>query len=174
MPDVLRHDLSVVFCGSAAGAASARAGAYYAGKGNLFWPILHKSDFTPRRLAPSEFELLPDYGIGLTDLAKHSSGSDADLPADAYDPEALKRKIMCFRPDILAFNGKRSACAYFARRQVDYGPQADTVGQTLTYVLPSTAGLARRYWDEDWWRRLAALGRERRHHGEYCSDQEPT
>ncbi len=163
LPDVLRHDLSIVFCGSAAGAASARAGAYYAGKGNLFWPILHKAGFTPRRLAASEFEMLPDYGFGLTDLAKHASGSDAELPLDAYDPDALELKIMRYRPDILAFNGKRPACAYFAQRQVEYGLQADTVGQTLTYVLPSTAGLARRYWDDGWWERLAALGRERRH-----------
>ena len=58
-----------MICGSAAGRRSAAAGAYYAGPGNKFWRILHESGLTPRRLAPEEFALLPDVGIGLTDLA---------------------------------------------------------------------------------------------------------
>jgi TDG/mug DNA glycosylase family protein len=36
LPDLLRPGLRVVFIGTAAGAASARAGAYYAGPGNQF------------------------------------------------------------------------------------------------------------------------------------------
>lgn len=162
LPDVLQRDLSIVFCGSAAGAASARVGAYYAGSGNLFWPTLYQAGFTPHRLAPNEFDTLPDYGFGLTDLAKHASGSDAELPVGVYDPGALNRKILRFRPDILAFNGLGPARAYFARRRIDYGPQPETVGQTLTYVLPSTSGLARRYWDAGWWSKLAVLSKERR------------
>jgi G:T/U-mismatch repair DNA glycosylase len=40
LPDLLRPGLRIVFCGTAAGTASARAGAYYAGPGNAFWPTL--------------------------------------------------------------------------------------------------------------------------------------
>lgn len=36
LPDLLRPGLRVVFCGTAAGAASALSGAYYAGRGNRF------------------------------------------------------------------------------------------------------------------------------------------
>ena len=76
LPDVLGSGLSIVFCGSAAGAASARAGAYYAGPGNRFWPTLYRVGLTPRILAPADFRTVRRYGIGLTDLCKTESGSD--------------------------------------------------------------------------------------------------
>jgi TDG/mug DNA glycosylase family protein len=37
LPDVLKPGLKVVFCGTAVGNKSARASAYYAGRGNQFW-----------------------------------------------------------------------------------------------------------------------------------------
>ena len=43
LPDVLPPGLAVVICGTAAGTASARAGAYYAGPGNAFWATLTRS-----------------------------------------------------------------------------------------------------------------------------------
>ncbi len=48
--DLLRPGLRVVFCGTAAGAVSAAKGAYYAGPGNRFWPMLAKTGLTPRQL----------------------------------------------------------------------------------------------------------------------------
>ena len=76
LPDVLAPGLRVVFCGTAAGAVAARVGAPYAGPGNRFWWVLHEIGLTPRELRPQEFRELPRYGIGLTDVAKHASGSD--------------------------------------------------------------------------------------------------
>ena len=58
LPDVLAPGLHVVFCGSAAGAVSARVGAYYAGPGNRSWPTLHRVGLTPRLLAPTEFRIV--------------------------------------------------------------------------------------------------------------------
>ena len=43
LPDVLGPNLKVVFCGTAAGAVSAKRRAYYAGPGNKFWQTIHKS-----------------------------------------------------------------------------------------------------------------------------------
>ncbi len=144
-----------MFCGSAAGRASARRGAYYAGPGNLFWPTLAKVGLTPRRLAPEEFHSLPDFGLGLTDLNKRAHGADAELPPGLDDPAALRAKIRRFRPGILAFVGKRPA-RVFLDRVPGYGLQTERLGPTGLYVLPSPSGAARRYWDEGWWR---ALGR---------------
>ena len=79
LPDVLKPGLRVVFCGTAVGSKSARAGAYYAGRGNQFWSVLYRVGLTPRQLEPQEFRLLLQYGIGLTDLAKRRSGSDGVL-----------------------------------------------------------------------------------------------
>ena len=77
--DVLEPGLRLVFCGTAAGTASARAGAYYAGPGNAFWPALYETGLTPELLEPAEFARLPEFGIGLTDICKVSFGSDAEV-----------------------------------------------------------------------------------------------
>lgn len=46
LPDLLRPGLQVAFCGTAAGTASARAKAYYAGPGNSFWRTLFATGMT--------------------------------------------------------------------------------------------------------------------------------
>ena len=155
LPDVLGPGLRIVFCGSAAGAASAREGAYYAGPGNRFWPTLQRVGLTPRLLAPPEFRCVRRYGIGLTDLCKTESGSDAGLSGEADDKAALSAKIVRHRPAILAFNGKRAAGVYLEAGTLDYGEQTQRIGETAVHVLPSTSGAARRWWDEAFWRRVA-------------------
>jgi len=160
LPDVLGPGLRVVFCGSAAGAVSARAGAYYAGPGNRFWPTLHRVGLTPRLLAPAEFSTVLRYGIGLTDLCKTESGADASLSREADDANALAAKIARYRPAILAFNGKRAAGVFLDAATIDYGEQAERIGETAIHVLPSTSGAARRWWDETFWRRVADAIRE--------------
>ena len=160
LPDVLSPGLRIVFCGSAAGAVSARVGAYYAGPGNRFWPTLHRVGLTPRLLAPAEFRTVLRYGIGLTDLCKTESGADADLSRQADDAAALTAKIAQHRPTILAFNGKRAARVFLAAETLDYGEQARRIGGTAIHVLPSTSGAARRWWDESFWRRVAGAVRE--------------
>ena len=159
LPDVLGPGLRIVFCGSAAGAVSARLGAYYAGPGNMFWPTLHRVGLTPRLLAPAEFHAVLSHGIGLTDLCKTESGADADLSRQADDAAALAAKIAQHRPAILAFNGKRAARVFLAAESLDYGQQARRIGETEIHVLPSTSGAARRWWDETFWRRVADAAR---------------
>jgi len=156
LPDLLRPGLRLVICGSAAGTRSAAVGAYYAGPGNKFWRILHESGLTPRLLEPAEFPLLTDYGIGLTDLAKRYAGADAGIRRGHDDVAGLVGKIETFRPAHLAFNGKRAARAVLAR-EVAYGPQAETIGASRLIVLPSTAGLASRWWNPGPWHALAAV-----------------
>ena len=112
LPDVMARNLAVVFCGSAVGSASARRGAYYAGPGNAFWPTLFEVGLTPRLLKPSEYRQVLDYGLGLTDLAKHVSGSDDTLSEGDFDRKGLRTKIERYEPRILAFTSKRAAEEY--------------------------------------------------------------
>lgn len=156
LPDVLQPGLAIVFCGTAAGAASARARAYYAGPGNGFWPTLHAVGLTPRRLAPAEFRLVTQFGLGLTDLAKTVFGNDDALPRGSFDVGRVERAILEARPRILAFTSKRAA-REFLGVSTDYGRQSRTLGDTLLYVLPSPSGAARSHWDLAPWRALAEL-----------------
>lgn len=156
LPDVLSQGLKVVFCGSAVGPTSARVGAYYAGPGNQFWDVLPRIGLTPRRFKPEDFGTLLDYGVGLTDLAKRRSGTDDQLDSAAFDVEDLRAKMRKFAPMALAFNGKRAATEYFGS-PVAYGRQPQEIESTTVFVLPSTSGAARGYWNEDFWKELAAF-----------------
>lgn len=156
LPDVLQPELTLVFCGTAAGRRSAADRAYYAHPGNLFWRALHQSGLTPRQLVPAEFTQLPGYGIGLTDLAKHHFGNDSELPRDAFDAAALTDKILFYAPRFLAFTSKNGARAALGHA-VDYGLQADRIGNTQVFVLPSPSGQARGHWSLAPWLALANL-----------------
>jgi TDG/mug DNA glycosylase family protein len=160
LPDILEPGLRVVFCGTAPGTASAKARAYYAGPGNAFWQALHLTGLTPVELVPAEFARLPEHGIGLTDICKVSSGSDAEVGVAGFDVGALQEKIAAAEPGYLAFNGKNAARGAL-ERDVLYGPQDEQIGGAAVWVLPSTSGRARRFWKIEPWRELAlACGAE--------------
>lgn len=164
LPDVLGHSLILLFCGTAASEVSARLGAYYANPTNAFWTTLHYTGLTPRRLQPQEFRELLNLRIGLTDLAKGVSGSDRRLQARDMLRERLNRSIQCYEPQIVAFTSKaawRGWQGLASRDSVTYGWQAETLGETAFYVLPSPSGAARGYWDLAPWRALADEYRRR-------------
>jgi double-stranded uracil-DNA glycosylase len=154
LPDILRPGLQVVFCGTAAGRASAKAKAYYAGPGNAFWATLHAIGLTPVQLRPMEFERLPEFGIGLTDICKVRHGSDQEVGMTEFDAAGLEVKIGQAEPACLAFNGKNAAKGAL-KRAVDYGHQPERIGGAEIWVLPSTSGAARAFWDPRPWRKLA-------------------
>lgn len=161
LPDVMPHDLVTLFCGSAVGKESARRGAYYAHRGNRFWPTLYKAGFTDRLLRPEEYPRLPEFSIGITDLAKYEYGNDDELSREAYDVKGLVRRIRACTPEIIAFNGKRPASAFLGVRQIDYGEAGRFAGARV-FVLPATSGRAVRFWDESYWLELGRLHAEMR------------
>ena len=156
LPDLLREGLRLVICGSAAGTASARRGAYYAGPGNRLWPTLFEVGLTDRQLHPEEYPQLLSYGIGLTDVVKTAFGADDALPKEAFSPVAVVEKLHQFRPVLLATNGKRAAQELLGRKTA-YGLQPERLAGTPVFVLPSTSGRAGSFFDIAWWRELAAL-----------------
>lgn len=157
LPDVLEPGLRVVFCGTQAGTVSARLGAYYAGPGNKFWPVLHQIGLVPVRLQPKEFRTLPRYGIGLTDVAKRTSGPDSVLRGGHFDVAGFTARIAANRPRILAFNGKRAAQAALgiSEGRLAYGLQARRLADADLYILPSTSGAAAGFWSIEPWKQLA-------------------
>ena len=64
--------------------------------------MLYETGLTPRLLDPHEYPSLPDYGIGLTDMAKHVSGSDSSLPTEADDPVGLFDRMITEIPEAAA------------------------------------------------------------------------
>ena len=84
IPDVLPPPgapLRVLFCGINPSLYSAATGWHFARPGNRFWPALHLSGFTPRRLDPAEQDLLAGYGLGITNLVARATAQASELDA---------------------------------------------------------------------------------------------
>jgi double-stranded uracil-DNA glycosylase len=161
LKDVLTENLDVVFCGTAKGEASARLGYYYAGPGNKFYGVLHSAGFTPHRLRPEDCYGINQYKIGLTDLVHTEFGNDDEISDESYDVESFIVKMKLYKPKFIAFNSKKGASFVLGYKGitslVEYGLQNMTIGESKIFVLPSTSGSARRFWDESYWKQLKKL-----------------
>jgi TDG/mug DNA glycosylase family protein len=157
LPDVLDQGLSVVFCGTAVGNSSAALGAYYAHPNNRFWSILHETGLTNIKLKPHEYQDTRRFGIGLTDLCKHASGLDNEIPkVTKEDREALKRKIETYKPKFLAFTSKEAGRRFFGHSP-NLGEHTEAIGDSKVFILPSTSPMAAWQWKDTsvHWYRLA-------------------
>jgi len=146
LPDILPADgdpLHVLFCGINPGLYSAATGWHFARPGNRFWPALHLSGFTPRRLAPSEQEELPGYGLGITNIAPRATAQAAELTeAELRDgAAALRALVEGHRPRFVAIAGVTAYRTAFARPRAAVGPQDDLLGTAKVWILPNPSGL---------------------------------
>src|SRR5262245_55131208 len=107
LPDVIAYGLRALFCGINPGLYSAAVGHHFARPGNRFWPSLYKGGFTDRLLAPSEENQLLDFGYGITNLVPRATASAAELANEEYvrGAKILKRKVLSYRPEWIAFVG---------------------------------------------------------------------
>ncbi|KGK85869.1 hypothetical protein DP73_17715 [Desulfosporosinus sp. HMP52] len=155
LPDVMKNDLKIVFCGTAVGNKSAANNAYYANPGNKFWTVLNQIELTPLKINPHEYKLLFEYGLGITDLVKSKHGVDNVLNSSDFDCDGLTQRIIHYSPKVLCFNGKKAAQEYFRRKDIIYGFQNEVIGRTKIFVAPSTSGSANRFWNINYWFELA-------------------
>jgi TDG/mug DNA glycosylase family protein len=118
-------------------------GWHFARPGNRFWPALHLSGFTPRRLAPAEQSLLGGYGLGITNLVARATTQAAELdPAELRaGGERLLSLIADRRPRILAVAGVTAYRTAFGRPRAAIGPQPDSLGGARLWILPNPSGL---------------------------------
>ena len=117
--------LHVLFCGINPSLYSAATGWHFARPGNRFWPALHLSGFTPRRLAPAEQHLLAGYGLGITNLVARATAQAAELdPAELRaGGDRLAALVSERRPRVLAVAGVTAYRTAFARPHAAIGPQ---------------------------------------------------
>jgi TDG/mug DNA glycosylase family protein len=159
LPDLLAHDLRVIFVGTAAGKRSAECGHYYAGRGNRFWQTLYEVGLTPRLFAPEEDGNLLDLGIGLTDMSKLGSGMDREIPASRFDPRRFENNVRRYRPRAVAFTSKKAVSVWLGSSRtnsISYGRQSTKPSAfPEVFVLPSPSGAARSYWSIAPWQELS-------------------
>ncbi|HEX3150723.1 MAG TPA: G/U mismatch-specific DNA glycosylase [Gemmataceae bacterium] len=158
VPDIVAHNLKVLFCGINPGLYTAYMGHHFARPGNRFWPALHAGGFTERLLHPSEnFELLK-HGYGISNMVPRASARADELTRDELIAGAkrLTKLVKRYRPRYLAVLGVMSYRIAFDRPKAVLGLQADTIGSTKIWVLPNPSGLNAHYLAAD----LAKLFRE--------------
>ena len=146
VPDVLPRlgaDFAVLFCGINPGLYSAATGHHFARPGNRFWPVLHLSGFTPRRLAPDEQDLLPGYGLGITNLVARASAQAAELTRAELRAggERLLELVLRHKPRAVAVAGVTAYRAAFDRPGASVGPQEELLGTARMWVVPNPSGL---------------------------------
>src|SRR5712691_5254134 len=122
LPDYLRRGMRLVIVGCNPGEQSARLGHYYAGRANLFWPLLYDSRIVPEPLEYKDDKRMIEFGIGLTDLVKRPT-----------------RGVEEFVPRVVGFNVK-IVFEMFAQRPCKLGLQKEKLYGAQVFVLPSTSG----------------------------------
>ncbi|TFK70692.1 DNA glycosylase [Pluteus cervinus] len=173
LPDHVREELDILFCGINPGKRSAEIGHHFGGPTNHFWPCLFESGLTPARLRPQQDGTVVDFNLGLTNLVSRPTAQEGEL-GKAEFPKAVPTflaKVAYFRPRIVAFVGM--GIATVVRGQVlpakkgskkqpspiglepyklVYPVSSDAdhvVTETLFYTLPSTSGRVTQYQKSD-------------------------
>jgi len=141
--DVSEPGLRVLFAGINPSLYSAATGYHFARPGNRFWPALHGSGFTPRRLRPDEQHELLGLGLGITNLvARATARADELTTAELADGgRLLADKLARLRPRWLAVVGVTAYRAGFGSPQATIGRQELKLGRTAVWVLPNPSGL---------------------------------
>jgi TDG/mug DNA glycosylase family protein len=143
LPDYLRKGMKLVIVGINPTESSVRAGHYYSGRGNPFWPALHESGVVPEPFDYPDDRRIIEFGIGLTDLVKRPTKTVEELTREDFAEGriVLSQKLEEYAARVVAFHGKM-AYENFAQRKCAYGLQKELLYGAQVFVLPATSAAA--------------------------------
>ena len=100
LPDYLRKGMKLVIVGCNPTESSVRAGHYYAGRGNAFWPTLFEGGVVPEPFDYPDDRRVIEFGIGLTDLVKRPTNTVEELKREDFAEGriVLAQKLEEFAP----------------------------------------------------------------------------
>jgi TDG/mug DNA glycosylase family protein len=143
LPDVIAHDLSVLFVGINPGLYSTAVGHHFGRPGNRFWPALALSGLTPHLFTPAQDRELLALGLGITNVVARTTARADELELEELLEGARKldKKVRHFAPKTVAVLGITAYRAAFERPHAKLGEQPDTLGGARVVVLPNPSGL---------------------------------
>lgn len=167
LPDYIRRGLDVLLVGINPGLRSAELGHHFAGVNNRFWNLLRDAAITSRRLSYEEDSRLPDFGVGLTNIAARPTRSSSELNREDYDRgrAELTNKIRRFQPKVVAFVGL-TVYREFRRGEgklpsrLRCGLQEEKLEGASLFVVPNPSGRNAHYSYSEMlkhWKELASL-----------------
>lgn len=157
--DVTGPRLDVLFVGINPGLYSGATGHHFARPGNRFWPALHASGFTPRRLHPSEARELLALRLGLSKLVHRPSATAEELTREELrrGGARVRRLVRRLRPRVVCFLGVGAYERAYGLARVSVGLQAGRFAGSALWVLPNPSGLNASYQLPDFVRMFRAL-----------------
>src|SRR5258707_12197648 len=105
LQDYLRKGMKLVIVGCNPTESSVRAGHYYAGRGNPFWPLLYDSGVVPEPFDYPDDRRIIEFGIGLTYLVKGFSSSMVFVGRFTRSGRPMPNSMMRRRPGGLKASG---------------------------------------------------------------------
>lgn len=147
LADVIAPGLRILFSGINPSLYSAAVGHHFARLGNRFWPALYGAGLTDRLLSPFEDRLLPEQGLGCTNLVPRATAraSELDVPELRAGASRLRRLVLSYRPAWLALLGVSAYRAAFDAQAAVSGRQPGRIGVTRVWLLPNPSGLNAHY-----------------------------
>ena len=122
---------------------SARVGHHFASPGNPFYRLLHAAGIVPEPMTFVDDVRLPDFGLGLTNIAERATREASELTADDYarGRKRLARLIVQVRPAMVAFVGATAYRQFFGP-SASPGPGAkpERIGDAAVFVVPNPSG----------------------------------
>lgn len=157
--DIIAPDLSILFCGINPGLYTAAVGHHFARPGNRFWPALYAAGFTDRLLTAFDERELLKSGYGITNVVPRTTASANLLNKEEMikGGERLRKKVLRYRPRILAVLGVGTYRVAFNQPKAIVGRQEETIGNTILWVLPNPSGLNANYQMNDLTRLFVTL-----------------
>jgi TDG/mug DNA glycosylase family protein len=173
LPELFPANLDVVFVNINPSVHSVEYGHYFARKTNKFWPCISRSQLTSRMrsslgvdvLGPEHDSLLPQFGIGFTDLVERATPRASDVAVSEFvaGVGVLEAKLIERAPRIACFHGVTGY--QYARRiwepsdaPILLGLQLLRIGRTRIFVVPNPSGANAHYTRAEqtaWYDRLA-------------------
>lgn len=147
LADLVGPDLRVLFCGINPGTLSGERGLHFARPGNRFWRLLCASGFTDSVLAPEDQHVLPELGIGITNIVGRVTATASELGTAELREGALQleAKVQHLRPRCVAVLGLQAYRTAFRRSTASIGLQPETLAGARLWLLPNPSGLQARY-----------------------------
>ena len=145
--DLVGPDLRVLFCGINPGTLSGDLGLHFARPGNRFWKLLCAGGFTESVLLPAEQHILPELGIGITNLVGRVTAAASELSVAELREGAtqLETKAAKLQPRSVAVLGLQAYRTAFRRPGAVIGRQPELLGGALLWLLPNPSGLQAHY-----------------------------
>ena len=146
VPDIIDHNLKILFIGFNPGSRSAETGHHFAGYSNKFWRLLFAAGITPYQFKPEEDGKLLTVGAGITNIVARPSRTAEEITKEEYlaGRELLKAKLSAYKPQIACFAGVGVYKEFTGQNRVTCGLQPGRVISGVTeFVVPSPSGLTR-------------------------------